>query len=143
MDLEHYEPLRKGKYPKFVSVENGCKHIGHNPTGDDIRQFRVDGGIFTTPEEGERCDYLLLNDTSTPPRAYYIELKGSNIKKAISQIDTTVQKLSSSLPEYDIYRRIVYHTGSHDVNHSYVLRWKAQYSGRAIIKSSVLEENIS
>lgn len=143
MGLTQYRPIREGKLDEFVSAEHHCKHVGKNPTKNYIRQFLVDGGIFSTQEEGERCDYLLLNDTSAPPRAYYIELKGSDIKKAISQVDTTVKKLSPSLPGYDTYRRVIYRTGSHDIHDSAILRWKRQHRDRVIIHSTEYMENIS
>ena len=45
-----------------------------------------------------------------------------------------------SLIGYVVLRRIVYHTGSHNVHASEVLRWKAKY--KAVIKEREYSENI-
>ena len=105
---------------------------------NDYQPFR-DGEVFNSPGE-ERCDFLLLNDESTPKASYYIELKGSDLPKAIRQIENTIRLLSPSLPGYAVLRRIVYHTGSHNVQASEVLRWRAKY--KAVIKEREYSENI-
>lgn len=93
---------------------------------------------FSTDQGKERCDYLLLNDEAAI--SYYIELKGSDLPKAIRQIENTIKLLSPSLPGYAVLRRIVYHTGSHNVHASEVLRWKARY--KADVKERAYSENI-
>ena len=45
-----------------------------------------------------------------------------------------------SLIGYVVLRRIVYHTGSHNVHASEVLRWKAKY--KAVVKERAYPENI-
>ena len=95
---------------------------------------------FSTARGEERCDFLLINDESTPKTSYYIELKGSDLPKAIRQIENTIKLLSPSLPGYVVLRRIVYHTGSHNVHASEVLRWKAKY--KAVVKEREYSENI-
>ncbi len=137
-NINDYEPFRAGQYSVFTSSENGCKHIGHNTKHQHVRQFKVDGEVFRGPEE-ERCDYLLLNDEVKT--SYYIELKGSDLPKAIRQIENTIKLLSSSLPGYAVQRRIVYHTGrSHNIWPSDVIRWKRKYD--AVIKERQWSENI-
>lgn len=136
-NINDYQPFRTGQYPVFTSSENGCRHIGNNTKRQYVRHFKVDGEIFTGTVE-TRCDYLLLNDDTKT--AYYIELKGSDLSKAIRQIENTIKLLSPSLPGYAVLRRIVYHTGSHNVHASEVLRWKARY--KAVVKERAYSENI-
>jgi len=136
-NINDYKPFRTGQYPVFTSSENGCRHIGNNTKRQYVRHFKVDGEIFTGTVE-TRCDYLLLNDDTKT--AYYIELKGSDLSKAIRQIENTIKLLSPSLPGYAVLRRIVYHTGSHNVHASEVLRWKARY--KAVVKERAYSENI-
>ena len=136
-NINDYKPFRTGQYPVFTSSENGCRHIGNNTKRQYVRHFKVDGEIFTGTVE-TRCDYLLLNDDTKT--AYYIELKGSDLPKAIRQIENTINLLSPSLPGYAVLRRIVYHTGSHNVHASEVLRWKARY--KAVVKEREYSENI-
>lgn len=50
------------------------------------------------------------------PYAYIIELKGSNLNKAISQIQNTIITYKSKLTEYIIFPRIIIHkTSTHDI----------------------------
>lgn len=84
--------------------------------------------------------FSCYNDESTPKTSYYIELKGSDLPKAIRQIENTIKLLSPSLRGYVVLRRIVYHTGSHNVRASSVLRWRAKYN--AVIKEREYSENI-
>lgn len=108
--INDYPPYRAGKHSVFTSSENGCTHCGKNTSQCMVRQFKIDGGVFTdgtTP----RCDYLLLNDDRHT--SYYIELKGSDLPKAIEQLEHTISMISPSIPDYKVFRRIVYRTGSH------------------------------
>lgn len=140
MDINDYTPHRAGTYTEFVSSENGCKHIGRNVSGHEIRQFKIDGEVFTKNADTARCDYLLLNDEAK--RAYYIELKGSDLEKAIQQIEATVQIFQNSLPEYTPFKRVVYFSGTTGLRESTVHRWKAK-NPTAVIKERLYSEAIS
>lgn len=140
IELERKKVHAKGKHKCFVSQENGCKHIGNNSGRDEVRQFKVDGDIFPKGEKPNRCDWLLLNDDKK--KAYFIELKGSNIEYAISQIEESVKRLQPSIPSYKIYRRLIYRTGTHKIQGNGVVRWKSKHKGTAIIKERIYEENI-
>ncbi len=131
--LDHRGLLKEGTFPRFVSKENGCEHIGINH-GSHIRHYKVDGGIFPSGTKPGRCDFLLLNDTKKT--AYYIELKGSDIPKAIEQVDRSVALLQSSHPKYTVYRRIIYHTGTHEVTGDYVTRWKKRHGVKNVVITS-------
>lgn len=139
-DIKEYTPYREGRHSKFTSSENNCTHIGINENRNKVRQFKVDGEVIQANEPISRCDYLLLNDEKRT--SYYIELKGSNLDKAIQQIENTISMISSSLPNYIIYRRIIYRTYSLDTRHSNVTIWKRKYKDSAIIKNGKLEERI-
>lgn len=140
MNINDYTPRRSGTYAEFVSSENGCKHIGRNVSGHEIRQFKIDGEVIAKNADTVRCDYLLLNDEAK--RAYYIELKGSDLEKAIQQIDATVRMLQDSLTGYATYRRIIYFSGTTDIKGSAVQRWKAKHP-TAIIRRRLYSEAIS
>ena len=135
-------PCCDGRKPKYTSEENHCTHIGKNVNACHVEQYKVDGEVFLAGSDQERCDFLLLNEDAHT--AYYIELKGSDIPKAIQQLTYTVTKLSQKHPQCDkIFYRIIYHSGSHETNSSETLRWKKKVGvNRVIIKSRKLEENI-
>lgn len=138
-DISLSRPLREGFHSIFSSKENGCCHIGRNVDKSYVRQYRVDKEIYGTTSREPRCDYLLLNDDKRT--AYFIELKGSDIERAIEQIDHSVSEISPSLG-YVVFRRIVYHTGSHKVNSQKVSRWKAKYKSFVKIQSTKIVEDI-
>lgn len=140
IDINQYKPRREGEYLEFTSSENRCTHIGRNPKQDHIRQFKVDGEVLKAGTPEQRCDYLLLNDTRR--KAYYIELKGSDIPKAIEQIENTILLLSSSITKYQSFPRIVYRTGSHKIQDSKVLKWRKKYGERAKIESRFYAETL-
>ena len=123
-NINKYSPHCEGKQSSFVSSDNGCKHEGKNSSHDEVRQFKVDGEVFPKKNPKIRCDWLLLNDTKK--HAYYIELKGSDIPHAIEQIESTIKEISPSISEYkQIYRRIIYKTGTHKTREHSVTQWKS------------------
>lgn len=132
IDINSYKPFRSGKYSEFRSSENRCTHIGVNNNAYDVRQFRVDGEVYSKADTASRCDYLLLNDSKAD--AYFIELKGSDIKKAIQQIESTIAEILPSIQTYTVYPRVIYHSGSHSIHDSSVISWKKRHQGRAVIK---------
>lgn len=139
VSINDYTPHRAGKHAVFTSSENGCIHQGNNTERCEVRQFKIDGGVLTngtTP----RCDYLLLNDDRHT--SYYIELKGSDLPKAIEQLEHTISRIAPSIPEYKVFRRIVYRTGSHKIRESKVVLWQKKHGSSVQIKARKLEENI-
>ena len=124
-----------------MSAERGCKHIGLNGARERVRQYQIDGGVLPKGQQLERCDYLLINDDRRS--AYFIELKGSDLKKAIAQIETSVQMIAASLPGHTFYKRIIYHTGTKAMQNSDVLKWKKRNAGRALIKLKEWTESIN
>ncbi len=141
MDINNYSPFREGTQYIFISSENRCEHIGNNEKHHSIRHFRIDGDVFPPNSREERCDYLLLNDTDK--RAYYIELKGSDIKKAMRQIDNSIRLLHDSIHSYSLHPRIIYYSSTHEIHSNEVTKWKIKHLGKAIIRSRRYEESIS
>ena len=140
-NINSFVPYRDGQHAVFVSSENRCIHEGKNPNQHFIRQFKIDGEVFPKSSSTKRCDYLLINDTAKT--SYYIELKGSDIPMATVQIDNTVSLLSPSLPNYRVFRRIVYKSSTHKTEESSVVKWKLRHKGTVVINRNKIEENIS
>lgn len=95
-----------------VAYENGKKYTLNNQSSCLITHYRVDG-CFPQPPNERRCDYLFLTEHSTQPKqAFFVELKGSALSKAIRQLHDTLRSLDVPLKGYETYARIV---GSSDV----------------------------
>ncbi|HCC51350.1 MAG TPA: hypothetical protein DEQ30_04265 [Porphyromonadaceae bacterium] len=80
------------------------EYIGENIDRKQIIVYLVDDGII---KSGERCDYTLC--LCDPNILYFIELKGGNYTKALSQIYTTIESLviGPRLSTSEVHARIV------------------------------------
>lgn len=72
-----------------------------NNNNSKISVFVIDNCQITT---GERCDYLILPNERA---SIFVELKGNDVKKGISQIESTLLKLKGDLPAGNLYAVIV------------------------------------
>lgn len=70
-----------------LSEKNSSLKI-NNPERREVRKIRVDGCVIT---EGPRCDYLIISPKNME---YFIELKGSDVKHAIEQLEASIKKIS-------------------------------------------------
>ena len=91
---------------KVVSAEKKNEHILYNESGCNVYQYHIDGGIVQT-RTGERCDYIVEVDMIPKSKAYIIELKGSDLEKAISQVLTTMNVFKTQLSGYIQLPRII------------------------------------
>ena len=71
----------------IVVKENKSSFQLRNPQRLGIKKIQVDGCLID--DDRERCDWLLVVDSDNP-RALYVELKGSDIDKAIKQLEATL-----------------------------------------------------
>ena len=108
--------------------------------------MKVYGCLIT---EGERCDYLIVS--CEDKLAFFVELKGHDLKKAIGQIYSSITKLLTEIQEFKVHARIVLNRNpTPDINSSIELKLKKrlkQQNGKdtlALIKykSNVLEESM-
>ncbi|MGD9978347.1 MAG: hypothetical protein AB7S54_10485, partial [Bacteroidales bacterium] len=65
------------------------KYIYENDSLDTLSKYRVDGCLIN--DDDSKCDYLLLNCTKEV--SYFVELKGSDLIKAVEQIDRSIDIL--------------------------------------------------
>ena len=116
-----------------------------NDNGKEICKIKVDDCLI---KEGERCDYLILS--CEDKSAFFVELKGHDLQKALGQIDSSLTKLITEIKEFKIYARIVLNRNpTPDINSSIEIKLKKRLkqqngkdSGDLIkYKSQVLEEN--
>ena len=97
------EVVCKDKGPAVYRYKN------KNLCPDHLAKYRVEPrkklpGLIA---DGMKCDFLLLN--CEEQKAFFIELKGADLKKAVRQINAAVARLESELRQsgFAIYARIV------------------------------------
>lgn len=142
-----------------VSSENGNLHTLINDTESIIYQYKIDGKkgdvpkpVYISGTPGERCDYALeVIPKGQKARLYVIELKGSDLRKAISQIESTIDLFKTDInkfpgynPEkYDLYPRVVIHrVNTHSISPSDKRRIKTRFP-MFVVKTKHLEESIT
>jgi hypothetical protein len=117
-----------------------------NSSSKELCKIRVDGCLITA---GEKCDYLILS--CQDKLAFFVELKGQDLIKALGQIDTSISRLIAEMPDFKFYARIVLNRNpTPDINSSVEIKLKKrlkQQNGkdsRDLIKykSGKLEESI-
>jgi hypothetical protein len=78
-------------------------YIYDNRSADSLTKYRIDGCLIA--DTGARCDFLLLN--CTKQQSFFIELKGSDLLRAVEQIDRSIDLLLGSINDFDINARIL------------------------------------
>lgn len=76
------------KDPIIVVTENRSRFEILNPTRREISKIQVDGCLIDA--KLEKCDWLIAVE-KPEKKAFYIELKGCDIDKAISQLKATIE----------------------------------------------------
>ncbi len=75
---------------KTSAEENGRKFVIEIPKESKENFCRIEiDGCFITHENVEKCDFVFVRCANDD--TYYVELKGQKIKKAYSQITTTIK----------------------------------------------------
>lgn len=133
-DKSRCEPYQK----IITSSENKKTHKLYNDNLNEIYQFKVDGDIVT--DDSIRCDYIVENATNKI--LYIIELKGSDLKHAVEQIEATINRFSTSIRNYCLYPRIVCKSNTHKIEDSLIIRFKKKYANKYIIQNPIIEEHI-
>lgn len=75
--------------PKIACPDKGKTMIFLNPKRESYCKIHVDVDDFIS---GERCDYMLVRQYDNAEE-YYVELKGTDITHAISQLRVTIDRL--------------------------------------------------
>ncbi|MEH1765917.1 hypothetical protein [Nostoc sp.] len=134
---------------KTIVVRDSGNSQEYRVTNGSSKEFckvRIDNCLI---REGEKCDYLILN--CQDKLAFFVELKGQDLKKALVQIDLSISILMHEIPDFKIYARIVLNrTPSPNINSSTEIKLKKRlkkHNGddtRELVKymSQVLQESI-
>lgn len=123
----------------IVSRDSGTRreHRAINPDEKySVRQYKLDGDLVI---QQKCCDFLLLNDSLK--KAYFIELKGSNIEEAIPQLENGIKLCAEELIGYTVLCRIVSSkVRTHDIQSNTFRKFKDKYGARLKYKTNVMEE---
>lgn len=106
-----------------------------NKKAKEVCTIQVDGCLI---KEGERCDYLLLS--CEDQLAFFVELKGHDLPKSITQINSSITKLENEIQEFKIYARIVLNrTPTPAINSSIEIKLKKRLQKLNGDKSEVIK----
>jgi hypothetical protein len=86
----------------FKDAKASREYIAKNLNKKELKGLRVDDCLIT---DGQKCDYLLININDKT--IYFIELKGSDLIKAIDQIDRTLDILLPKFEHQAVHGRVV------------------------------------
>ena len=74
------------KIVTFTDMKSSTTYTYENNSLNTLTKYRVDGCLIN--DERPKCDYLLLN--CSKKKSYFIELKGSDLIKAVEQINSSI-----------------------------------------------------
>lgn len=94
---------QKNKIVTCSDKKSSTKYIYENNSLDELSKYFVDGCLVA--DEGSKCDFLLLN--CSKKISYFIEMKGSDLIKAVEQIDRSIDLLHKDFNKYSVHARIV------------------------------------
>ena len=76
-----------------VCSEKGRSFELQHPKGWQSEKIKIDGGLISG-NETEKCDYAItIINNSDKNYLFFIELKGHDLMKAISQLESTINQL--------------------------------------------------
>jgi len=125
-----------------ISVEEKKKiYSARNKNQNEVCLIRIDDCLI---EEGNKCDYLLLNCDSKV--SYFIELKGKDMLHAVEQIDRSIDLLINKISEYAVNARIVlkkvYPPDLKSNKYKKLEKKLKKYKGTLLKHENILEEDI-
>ena len=139
------------KRSELICREKGKEYRLKNRNNQyKILSMRIDGGVITTdkytPQGISKCDYLFLIDSDPSPVAILIELKGTDLNKAISQIESTLDLFENAFKKCKkVYGRIVYAGGTPKIRNTpkfIALQRKLKSMNGSLLANEVLVESV-
>ena len=78
--------------------ENKSKLEVSNPNRLPVQKIKVDGCLIS--DNQEKCDWIIALEIPSP-KAFFVELKGCNLDKAISQLKATLTATKAKFKNHD------------------------------------------
>lgn len=145
MDCDPYKKCfefikQKNKVVTCSDKKPSTKYIYTNNSLDELSKYIVDGCLID--DDGAKCDFLLLN--CNKEISYFIELKGSDLIRAVEQIDRSIDILHKDFKSFSVEARIVLtRVNTTDLKSAKLIRLESKLrklNGKLIKKSILLEE---
>lgn len=129
---------------RIVCQDKGTKskYTAVNRQRHQVRQYLIDGDVICD-RNVNKCDWMVTEEELMD--AYLIELKGSNIEKAIRQLESTRDILAPVLKRYRRIRyRIVPTKVTHKLYNTEFKKFKQKHPKKGeFLCQEKLEENIN
>ncbi len=90
MEIED-QYIEEVKHKVIVCEENGKQARFLNGNQCTIQRIHVDGCVI--PKGEIACDYLVRHIAEEPYAEYFVELKGTDVKHAIEQLEASIKQL--------------------------------------------------
>ena len=119
---------------QIVLGEKRTKLVFLNPNKNNVHIITVDNCLHFP---GKKCDYLLL----VSPYQIYVELKGSDTKTAIKQIENSILSLKELYKAQKILAYIVYN--SNPLHTTRIQNIKQKFSSLATLRFQKTNSKIS
>ncbi len=108
MSITSYKPCAEFENQNRKTVtctdkRSSTSYLYSNKSLDELSNFRVDRCLIN--DNQNKCDFLLLNFTKK--KSFFIELKGSDLIKAVDQINRSIDILHADFPNFSVNARIV------------------------------------
>ncbi|WP_446808369.1 hypothetical protein ACH50O_13815 [Methylomonas sp. 2BW1-5-20] len=83
-----------------VCSEKGRSFELQSPKNWQSEKIKIDGGLISG-NETEKCDYAITVKNNLDNKyLFFIELKGHDLMKAISQLESTINQLITHFPDF-------------------------------------------
>ncbi len=89
-------------HPIIVVSEFKTEYRMMNPLGKTICVTKMDGCYL---KNCVSCDFLIVN--CDDKKAYFVELKGSDVFRALEQVEKTLEEVREDLSGYQCFARVV------------------------------------
>lgn len=129
------------KYKTYVAEGKRTRYVLHNPSLKRIDKYIVDDCLLQSKKEDEKCDYLF--DVGEEKLAFLIECKGSDILKAVDQLNSTITILKNEILAYTLKARIIStRVYGPDIRATTYIKLRERLNGNLITKNIFFEEAI-
>ena len=132
------------KQSVFSVYGSKTNYVLDNSSKKNITKFIVDDCVLLTLADDEKCDYLFLVANAEIVDGYFVELKGADVAKAISQILNSIKHLKKNISG-SIFGRIVcskFPKAPDTLSSNNYVKLRRILEGNIIIKSSKLVDTV-